>query len=206
MKCFSFCGTFAVVGAAVFAVAVASSAGALEAVVQADVGAGSAVAGSLNAVNSRADTLQANMVAANAVINQQNQKISATTDEVTNFKNCARQTPPATWDGTQCVSLAPINTVTQLQNTVVTMQSDMQNIITCNSQGKLWIGNQCVMAAVPSTGKNIVYTDCYEGAGGYGVHVTCAPNYVVTKVCSSGRDADCQGTYTRLTCCHLTAQ
>lgn len=51
------------------------SARALEAVVQSDVGSGSAVAGSIGAVNSRADALQANQAAANQTIQQLQQRV-----------------------------------------------------------------------------------------------------------------------------------
>lgn len=40
----------------------------------------------------------------------------------------------------------------------------------------------------------------YRKTGWFGVHVACDPNDIIVAVCSSGRDPDCQGTYTIIAC------
>jgi hypothetical protein len=80
-----------VAGAALLAFAVCERATALEAVVQSDVGSGSAVAGSIGAVNSRADALQGNMNAANLIIQQLQQQIATLQKQVSSTEKILNQ-------------------------------------------------------------------------------------------------------------------
>lgn len=107
---------------------------ALEAVVQSDVGSGSAVAGSLGAVHARTDALQANQAAANSLVNQMSQQlqqqqtvISNTVQRLDSIENCIRQ--GLLWNGAQCVDL------TQTQN----FQNNVSHMI--NNQVSTQLGN-----------------------------------------------------------------
>jgi len=42
---------------------------------------------------------------------------------------------------------------------------------------------------------------CNERTGDFGAPVLCNPGEVVSRVCTSGRDPDCGGYYTRISCC-----
>lgn len=89
----------------VLGILVSGQVAALEAVAQSDVGGGSAMAGAFEAINSRADALQANQTATNIVVTQQKTLISATTDELNHFRDCAGHNPPAIWNGTRCIDI-----------------------------------------------------------------------------------------------------
>jgi hypothetical protein len=47
------------------------------------------------------------------------------------------------------------------------------------------------------------YADCYQNAGWFGADVGCNNGYVVRDVCSSGKNPDCGGNFTRVTCCRI---
>ena len=40
--------------------------------------------------------------------------------------------------------------------------------------------------------------------GGYGATITCREGYIPVQLCTSGRDPDCSGFYTKLRCCRET--
>ena len=50
----------------------------------------------------------------------------------------------------------------------------------------------------------IDYNDCLEYRGSFGDTVSCTGGYLPVMVCSSGRDADCENTFTILRCCRET--
>lgn len=154
---------------------------AMESVAQGTVGAGSAVAGSIGAVNARADALQANLTAATLLINQQNQKISETTDALNHFLACARLNPPALWDGSQCVASGSSGSgSTGTETALTTLQNTLQQVINCNAQGKLWNGNICVYAAISSTAPSMTFGGSYETHPHYG----CITSNPLTGGCS----------------------
>jgi hypothetical protein len=47
------------------------------------------------------------------------------------------------------------------------------------------------------------YGSCYQNAGWYGSDIGCQSGYVMQAVCSSGKNPDCSGNFTRVTCCQL---
>lgn len=99
-----------------------SSPHALEAVAQGDVGAGSTVAGSIGAVQARADALQANQTASNMLVNQMQQEVKDLREQVTK---------------TQLL-------VQQLQGGGGAVTQTIQKITECNARGQFWNGSTCV--------------------------------------------------------------
>jgi hypothetical protein len=62
------------------------------------------------------------------------------------------------------------------------------------------------LEARPSGHGTLTWGSCYQTAAWYGSDVTCANGYVVQAVCSSGKNPDCAGNFTRVTCCQLSIQ
>jgi hypothetical protein len=51
----------------------------------------------------------------------------------------------------------------------------------------------------------IWYNDCVHLRGGYGVEVECPKKMVLIAWCGSGRNGDCDGSYTQIKCCNVQA-
>ncbi len=103
-----------------------------------------------------------------------------------------------------CQSLAlPADVSAQATST----SSVLDAIINCNSMKMFYNSGtgQCQTAG----GGTLKWGASWTGKGGYGVLVNCPAGYVVTMVCSSGHDANCNyngKTYTVITCRQLTIQ
>jgi type II secretory pathway pseudopilin PulG len=53
--------------------------------------------------------------------------------------------------------------------------------------------------------RNFTQNGCYWKSGGYGSHLTCNPGEIVTGVCGSGKNPDCQGSFHKIQCCSTAA-
>jgi hypothetical protein len=102
------------------------------------------------------------------------------------------------------------SSLTSLTNRVATLEGQMSWVL-----NSMWPYIQNVFSnygsrigaleARPGRG-TLTWGGCYQTAAWYGADVTCGSGYVVMAVCSSGKNADCGGNFTRVTCCHLSIQ